>query len=54
MVSPGGDPALGFSKSRLGCGELPACGDVLVFAPSRAIVVGHTQAMFRLTRRRSV
>ena len=37
-----------------GSGEPPACGDASVFAPGRAIVVGHTQATFRLTRRRSV
>ena len=37
-----------------GSGEPPACGDALVFVPGRAIVVGHTQAMFRLTRRCSV
>ena len=37
-----------------GSGEPPACGDALVFTPGRAIVVGHTQATSRLTRRRSV
>ena len=34
MVSPGGDPVvLGFFKSCLGGGELPACGGALVLAP---------------------
>ena len=37
-----------------GSGEPPACGDASVFAPGRAIVVGHTQATFRLARRRFV
>ena len=37
-----------------GRGEPPACGDALVFVPGRAIVVGHTQATFCLTRRHSV
>ena len=37
-----------------GSGEPPACGDASVFAPGRAIVVGHTQATFCLARRRSV
>ena len=37
-----------------GSGEPPECGDASVFMPGRAIVVGHTQATFRLTRRRSV
>ena len=37
-----------------GSREPPACGDALVFVPGHAIVVGHTQAMFRFARRRSV
>ena len=37
-----------------GSGEPPACGDASVFAPGRAIVVGHTQATFRFARRCSV
>ena len=37
-----------------GSGEPPACGDASVFAPGDAIVVGHTQDMFRLARRHFV
>ena len=37
-----------------GSGEPPACGDASVFAPGHAIVVGNTQAMFCLARRRFV
>ena len=37
-----------------GSGEPPACGDASVFAPGRAIVVGHTQATSHLTKRRFV
>ena len=42
MVSPGGDPILGFSKSRLGMRRAACCGDALVFMLGHAIVVGHT------------
>ena len=55
MVSPGGDPVVWvFPSPTWGGGESPACGDALVFCAQRAVVVVHTQAMSRLTRRCSV
>ena len=55
MVSPDGDPVVWvFPSPTWGGGESPACGDALVFCAQRAVVVVHTQAMSRLTRRCSV
>ena len=55
MVSPGGDPVVWvFSSPAWEGGEPPARGGALFLMPDRAVMVGHTQATSRLTRRRSV
>ena len=42
MVSPGGDPVLGFSKSRLGIRRAACTWRRFGFHARRVIVVGHT------------
>ena len=55
MVSPGGDPVVWvFPSPAWGGGEPPERGGALFLAPGHAVVVGHTRAPSRLTRRRSV
>ena len=54
MVSPGGDPVLGFSKSRLGTWGAACVRWCFGSCARRAVVVGHTQATSRLTRHHSI
>ena len=54
MVSPSRGPILGFSKSRLGMRGVACVRWCFGSSARRAVVVGHTQAMYCLTRRCSV
>ena len=54
MVSPGGDPVLGFSMSRLGMRGAACVRWHFGSYARRAVVVGHTQATSYLIRCRSV
>ena len=55
MVSLSGDPVVWvFSSTVWEGGGPPARGGALFLTPDRAVVVGHTQAMSRLTRRHSI